>query len=394
MNQAAYPSAYDAPDGISCTAEHEIFRKTVRRFIEKEIDPFYMSWEKTEIGYPLELWKKAAAAGLVGVFVPEEYGGPGCDPLYSIVLTEETGRTVAGASLGPAIFNSDFLTILLAEFGTHSQKRQYFPDMLAGNVTQCVAMTEPDAGSDVNAMRTRARRDGDDFLISGQKIFISNGMHANLCYLVCKTDKDIEHGRGAMSMFLIDMDTPGLERRRLETLGIKSASTAELFFDEMRIPASAMLGEEGQAMRTTLDNFFIFDRVMAAIRSVEIAELAFNLTVEYVKNRKVFGRTVFDFQNTQFQLAELKAELIVAQPFKNMLVSRFCAGTLDHLTVSAAKLWITEMEYRVADTCLQLHGGHGYMAEAAIAKIFTFARLERIYGGTSEIQKGLIARFI
>lgn len=376
------------------TEEHELFRATAQRFIREQMDPFFLEWERAPIGHTAELWEAAGEIGLVGLMVPEEYGGPGCDPLFPIILTEEIAKSPCGASLGGNAFGADLLTMLLVEFGTEEQKRRYFPDILTGKVSQCIAISEPGAGSDVNAIACRARSDGDDFVINGQKMFISHAMVANLCYLVVKTDDDVERGRGSLTMLLVDLDAPGVERRRLETMGMKASSVAEIFFTDVRVPKSAILGHEGKGLGGAIRNFMLFDRVLMSLRALATAEYAFDLTLNYVKERRLFGKRVFDFQNTQFKLAEMKAQLLAGEAFRNMLVERLMTNTLDQMTASAAKLWCSEHEYRTADTCMQLHGGYGYMNETLISKIFTFARLEPIYGGTNEIQKYTIAKYL
>jgi acyl-CoA dehydrogenase len=389
----ALESTQSLVDGVF-TPDHELFRQTVQRFIKKEVEPYAFDWETREGGFPREAWKKAAQAGFLGLAVPEEYGGPGCDALYSLILNEEMGRSIAGVSTGPTLFGSDLVTSMLVAFGNDAQKRRYLPQIVAGDIMLCAGITEPGAGSDVNAILTRARRVGDDYLISGQKALISNGMHADLCFLVAKTEADIECGRGSMTMFLVEMDVPGFERRKMRTMGEKAGSVAELFLDEVRVPASAILGQEGGALKENLAHLFTLDRVCIALRSLAVAELALNLTIEYTKNRVVFGKRVFDFQNTQFKLAELKAKLIVANAFKQMLLKKFVEKDLDPLTSSAAKLWLCELEFEVAHECLQLYGGYGYLEETPICRIFTYARLETLYAGTSEIQKGTIARYL
>jgi acyl-CoA dehydrogenase len=219
-------------------------------------------------------------------------------------------------------------------------------------------------------------------------------MHAKLIYLIAKTDRDIERGRGHLTMFIIEPDMPGFERRRMNAMGQKSDGLAELFFADMRVPKTAVLGEEGNAFSASLLQFFNHDRVILAVRALATAQLTFALTVEYVKGRQAFSRRVFDFQNTQFKLAAIKAELIVGQGFRDALLRKVIDGTLDATTASAAKLWTSELLYRTAHECLQLHGGFGYMNESPISRIFTYARLQPLYAGTSEIQKGIIARSI
>jgi acyl-CoA dehydrogenase len=373
------------------TAEHEIFRETCRRFYEKELEPHYKRWEQEGKGTDKELWKKAAKAGMVGMAVPEEYGGPGGDFLYNLIQNEEMGRFVSGASVGAAIA-TDVMTTVLAEHGTHEQKLRWFPGILSGDVVQAMGLTEPGSGSDVSSLQTRARKQGGDYLISGNKCYMSSGDKADLMYVVAKTDRDVEQGRGAMTMFLVDRKLPGVVVKRMDTLGMRASSIGEWFFEDVRVPADCILGNEGEALKTVLKGTFIADRTIIAARALAVAELAFDITLEYVKNRKVFGQRVFDFQNTQFKLAEMKAEITVGQGFMESLLRRVVVGRLDPTTATTAKLWLTEMEYRVADTCLQLHGGFGYMTESAISRIYTYARVEPIYGGTSEIQKVNIAK--
>ena len=377
--------------GSVFTAEHEIFRETCRRFYEKELEPHYLRWEKEGKGTDKEFWRKAAHAGLVGMAIPEEYGGPGGDFLYNLIQNEEMGRFVGGASVGAAIA-TDVMTTVLVAHGTHEQKQRWCPGILRGDVVQALGLTEPGSGSDVSGLQSRARKQGGDYLLGGNKCYMSSGDKADLLYVVAKTDRDIEQGRGAMTMFLVDSKLPGVVAKRMDTLGMRASSVGECFFDDVRVPADCILGTEGEALKTVLKGTFIADRTIIAARALAVAELAFGLTLEYVKNRKVFGQRVFDFQNTQFKLAEMKTEIAVGKGFLDSVLRRVVAGGLDPTTATIAKLWLTEMEYRVADTCLQLHGGYGYMAESAISRIYSYARVEPIYGGTSEIQKVNIAK--
>ncbi len=366
--------------GSVFSAEHEIFRETCRRFYEKELEPHYLRWEKEGKGTDKEFWRKAAHAGLVGMAIPEEYGGPGGDFLYNLIQNEEMGRFVGGASVGAAIA-TDVMTTVLVAHGTHEQKQRWCPGILCGDVVQALGLTEPGSGSDVSGLQSRARKQGGDYLLGGNKCYMSSGDKADLLYVVAKTDRDIEQGRGAMTMFLVDSKLPGVVAKRMDTLG-----------DDVRVPADCILGTEGEALKTVLKGTFIADRTIIAARALAVAELAFGLTLEYVKNRKVFGQRVFDFQNTQFKLAEMKTEIAVGKGFLDSVLRKIVAGELDPTTATIAKLWLTEMEYRVADTCLQLHGGYGYMTESAISRIYSYARVEPIYGGTSEIQKVNIAK--
>ncbi|WP_176590515.1 acyl-CoA dehydrogenase family protein [Sphingobium sp. EM0848] len=376
------------------STEHEMFRETARRFIQKELEPHYLEWEHTEIGYPREIWQKAADAGLVGLAIPEAYGGPGADLLFKMILAEEMGKSVAGVSTGATLFSADLMTSMLVEHGTEEQKQRYCPGILAGTTISCAGISEPAAGSDVNAMQTRARRDGSDYLISGQKVYISNGMHADLCYLVARTDEDIERGRGALTMFLVDMNTSGMERQRMSTLGERAGSVAELFMEDMRVPETAILGKPGMALRENLAFLFTADRVGLALRAISVCRLAYDLTVQHTSERRVFGRRVIDFGNSRAKLASIRADIEVMEGFKDTLLRQFKAGLLDPLTSSSAKYWICSKEFEIANECLQLHGGYGYITESPISRIFTFARLETIYAGTNEIQLGTIGRLI
>jgi alkylation response protein AidB-like acyl-CoA dehydrogenase len=373
------------------TAEHEMFRETCRKFYEKEVEPYYKRWEAAGKGTPPELWTKAGELGLVGMGVPEEYGGPGGDFLYNLIQTEELGRFVGGASIGAAI-NTDIMTHVLVRFGTPEQKRRWCPGIVTGKWRQAMGLTEPGAGSDLSTLATRARRDGDDYLISGNKCYMSSGAEANLLYIVAKTDHDLEAGRNAMTMFMVEADTPGLEIRRMPTMGMRAAGIGECFMENLRVPASQILGEEGQALRQNLMSTFAFDRAIISARALATAELAFNLTLDFVKTRKVGQQKVIDFQNTQMKLGEMKAQLVAGAAFRDYLMEEVAAGRLNIITAASAKLWFSEMEIRVIDTCLQLHGGYGYMEESAISRLYTYARVETIYGGTSEIQKLMIAR--
>jgi acyl-CoA dehydrogenase len=379
-------------DGVF-TSEHEMFRESFRRFLKAEIEPYYLEWEKNENGYPAEdLWRKAGKQGFLGLCIPAAYGGPDADILYAVIVDEELGRSPAGPSVG-AMFHTDSLTVMIKELGTEEQKERYFPGILSGEVNQAFGLTEPDTGgSDINSMRTRARRDGDEYVLNGQKVYISNGMHANLFHIVARTDDDVEAGRGHLTTFLVDANTPGLDRRRLSTLGERASTVAEIFLSDVRVPASAMLGTEGGALSRLVQDILVFDRALIGIRALATCELAFETTLQYVKDRKAFGKRIFDFQNTQFKMAEMKASLIVARGFRDSLLKRLAAGTVDHMTASASKLYMSELENKIVGECLQLHGGYGYMTESLICRMYAFVRAETIYAGTSEIQKGIIAR--
>lgn len=373
------------------TEEHRLFRETCRRFYEKELEPHYKQWEKEGQGTPASFWRKAGEVGLVGMAVPEEYGGPGGDLMYNIIQNEEMGRFVGGASVGAAIA-TDVMSNILVEHGTHAQKQQWCPGIVTGEVIQALGLTEPGSGSDVSGIQARAKKRGGDYYLTGNKCYSSSGAKANLLYVVAKTDDDLAAGRGAMTMFLVDSKTPGIRMQRMDTLGMRASSTGEWFLDEVRVPAENILGQEGSALRSILKGTFTADRTIISTRALAVAQLAFEITLDYVKQRKVFGQPVFDFQNTQFKLAEMKTQLVAGGAFRDALLRAFASGKLDVLTATTAKLWFSEMEYQLADACLQLHGGFGYMSESAISRIYTYSRVEPIYGGTSEVQKVNIAK--
>ena len=380
-----------SPEPAILSAEHEMFRQTCQKFYQKEVEPYYLEWEKAGRGTPLELWEKAAAAGMVGMGVPEEYGGPGGDLLYNLVQTEELGRFVGGASVGAAI-NTDIMTHILVKFGSHQQKQRWCGGILAGTWRQALGLTEPGAGSDLSSMATRARKDGDDYIINGSKCYMSSGAEANLLYVVARTDADVHGGRNDMTMFIVDADTPGIELRRMPTMGMRAAGVGECFLQDVRVSATDILGREGQALRENLMSTFAFDRAIISVRALATAELAFDLTLQFAKDRKIGGARLIDFQNTQMKLGEMKADLVAGAAFREQLMSEVTQGRLDIITAASAKLWFTEMEKRLLDTCLQLHGGYGYMEESPISRLYTFSRVETLYGGTSEIQKLMIAR--
>jgi len=369
------------------TPEHEIFRDTVRKFIEREMEPRMTDWE-AQGSVDRDIWYKAGEAGLLGLCVPEEYGGPGGDDLYSIIVSEELGHYPCGASLG-ASFTSDIASHLLVHFGTDEQKAHWCSKILSGAAIQALALTEPGAGSDLSGIITRARREGDEFVIDGSKTYISNAPIADMIYVVARTDAAT--GPHDMSIFLVDARAEGLDIRPLKLMGAALYPVGELFFENVRVSAGDMLGEENGAFNILLSTFGL-DRIQIAARSLGAAELAFDLTLDFVKNRKAFGKTLFDFQNTKFKLAEMKTDLTVGRDFYNACLTRYMSESFDLSVATMAKIWICEMEQRVANECLQLHGGAGFMDEYTISRIYTNARLQTIYAGTTEIGKIAIAR--
>lgn len=367
--------------------EHELFRATVRRFVEKEITPHHAQWEKDGI-VPRELWLKAGEQGLLCCTVPEEYGGLGLDYLFDVVVFEELWR--AGASGPGFLIHTDLVATYILSFGTEDQKRKFLPKMVTGEWIGALGMTEPHAGSDLKAIRTRATRDGDDFVINGQKVFISNGQHADV--LVCATKTDRDAGAKGVTLFLIEGDREGFRRgRNLEKLGMHAQDTSELFFDNVRVPAANMLGAEGEGfalMMTKLSQ----ERLAQAIRSATVAETIIEWTLDYTTQREAFGKTIFDFQNTQFKLAELKTQATLARVFTDKCIELFMQGKLDPVDAAMAKMYTTELHCKAADECLQLFGGWGYMWEYPICRAYADARITKIAGGSIEIMKTIIAR--
>ena len=369
------------------TEEHEIFRETVRRFVEREVVPHHAQWEKDGV-VSREVWLAAGEAGLLCCEISEEYGGPGGDFLFSSIVTEELGRV--GAS-GPAFhLHSDIVAPYVAAYGSEEQKREWLPKMVSGEVISAVAMTEPSAGSDLQSMRTQAIRDGNHFVINGQKVFISNGQLADLVVLACKTDPN-ERARG-ISLMLVEGDREGFNRgRNLEKIGYKAQDTSELFFDDVRVPITNLLGQEGRGFIQLVEQL-PQERLVVALRSATIIESALQWTVDYTTERQAFGRTISAFQNTRFKLAEVRTKAEVTRVFVDRCLEQHMKGDLNAVDAAMCKMHATETLAWVLDECLQLHGGYGYMWEYPIARAWADARMTRIAGGSTEIMKEIIGR--
>ncbi len=369
------------------SSDHELFRDQVRRFIATEIMPYHAGWEEAGI-VPRSAWHKAGEAGLLCTEVPEEYGGAGGDFLFGAIMVEEMAR--AGAT-GPTFYlHSDIVAPYLVHYGTEEQKRRWLPPMATGEVVVALGMTEPSGGSDVQGMRTTARRDGDAYVINGQKVFITAGHSADLLVLACKTDP--KAGARGVSLILVETDRPGFQRgRKLEKIGCKAQDTAELFFADLRVPASNLLGEEGRGFYQLMQEL-AQERLVQAIRAVASSEAALEWTLDYAVQRKMFGQTLADFQNTQFKLAEMKADLTAQRVFLDRCIALHLEHKLDAVDAAMLKLTTTELQGRVMDQCLQFFGGWGYMVEYPIARAFVDARLGRIGGGSVEVMKQIIAR--
>jgi acyl-CoA dehydrogenase len=369
------------------STEHDLFRDTVRRFIAAEILPQYTRWEAEGI-VPRAIWRAAGYIGLLCPMVPEEYGGPGGDFLHSTVVTEEMAR--AGAMAPTFYLQSDIAAPYLVHFGTEEQKRRWLPGMVTGDVVAAVAMSEPSGGSDLQNLRTTAKRDGDDYVVSGQKVFITNGHSADLIVLACRTN-DAPGAKG-VSLLLVEADQPGFHRgRKLDKIGCKAQDTAELFFTDLRVPVSNLLGEEGRGFYHLMTEL-AQERLVQAVRAVASAEAALGWTIEYTRERPMFGHTLADFQNTQFTLAQLHSEVLAQRVFVDRCIELHIVGQLDPVDAAKAKMITTQLQGRVMDECLQLFGGWGYMTEYPIARAYVDARMARIGGGSIEVMKHIIGR--
>jgi acyl-CoA dehydrogenase len=367
--------------------EHEMWRDSVRRFVESEIVPHHAKWEHDGI-VPRELWLKAGEQGLLCCTVPEAYGGPGLDYLFDVVVFEELWRV--GASGPGFLIHTDLVATYVLSFGSEEQKKQWLPKMVTGEAIGSLGMTEPHAGSDLKAVRTQAVRDGDNFVINGQKVFISNGQLCDLVVLATKTDSAA--GAKGVTLFLVESTREGFTRgRNLEKLGMRAQDTSELFFENVRIPVTNMLGEEGRGfpqMMTKLPQ----ERLAQAIRSATVTEAVIEWTADYTAERKAFGRTLSEFQNTQFVLADLKARSVMARVFTDKCIELFIQGKLDAVDAAIVKMVTSELHCEAVDKCLQLFGGWGYMWEYPIARAYADARVVKIAGGSIEIMKTIIAR--
>jgi alkylation response protein AidB-like acyl-CoA dehydrogenase len=368
-------------------AEHEAFRSAFRDFAGKEIVPFHGEWEQAGI-VPRALWEKAGAAGFLCLNVPEEYGGGGStDYRFLAVISEELARS--GASGVGFPMHTDIVAPYLLGYGTEEQKRRWLPGMAAGTAIAALAMTEPGAGSDVTGIATTAVRDGDHWVLRGQKTFVTNGINADLVLVAARTGPDPYEG---LSLFVAERGAPGFTRgRNLDKIGMHAQDTAELFFDGARLPAGSMLGEQGQGFRYLMEHL-TQERLVVAVGSVAMAEAILDQTIGYCQQRTAFGRPIAAFQNSRFALAEMRTEVDIARVFADWCIASHVRGEFGAIEAAKAKWWITDLLNRVVDRCLQLHGGYGYMREYPVARAFTDARVQSIYAGTNEIMKEIIGR--
>ena len=367
-------------------AEHEGFRDQLRRFLDREFIPNLPGWEHAGI-IDKSFWRKAGAQGMLCPGVPEEYGGPGLDFVFNTVVNEE--MTYCGAP-DCIVLQSDVLLPYILHYGSKEQKRRYLPLMVSGDIIAAIAMTEPDAGSDLQGIKTTARRAGDGYVINGSKTYITNGQNADLIIVAAKTSP--EAGAKGTSLILVESDRPGFTRgRNLEKIGHWSADTSELFFQDVHVPAENLLGEENRGF-IYLVSELAQERLSIATSAQAAAQRAFDEALAFTRTRKAFGQPIVDFQNTRFTLADIESRLQVGWAHLDWAIQRHVAGKLTSQEAAAAKLWHTENQWLIVDAALQMHGGAGYMNEYPIARLWRDARVRRIYGGSSEIMKDLIGK--
>jgi acyl-CoA dehydrogenase len=372
------------------TEEHRIFRDSLRRFLEKEITPHVEEWEEAGI-VPRAAWKKMGEQGYLAMGVPEEYGGLGADFLYSVIVTEEMTRT--NHSGLAAALHSDIIVPYIQSFAAEKQKHKYLPGCVSGDIITAVAMTEPNAGSDLAGMKTTAVEKGDEIILNGQKTFISNAINADLVVLAAR-DPSTDNPHAAVDLYLVEAGTPGFEKgKQIKKAGWHSQDTGELFFNDCRIPKENRLGEKGSGFLKLMLKLQQ-ERLVCAIGAVAGAEYMLELTIKYCKERTAFGKPLSKFQNTQFEIVEMATEVRLGRTFIDKLVADHMEGKEIVVDVSMAKYWTTEMASRVADRCVQLFGGYGYCEEYPIARAWRDIRVTRIFAGTNEIMKVIAARFM
>jgi acyl-CoA dehydrogenase len=371
------------------TEDLVLLEDQAHRFMAAEFAPHVERWNEDHL-YPREVWSKAGQAGLLCAGIPEEYGGAGGTFAHEAVIDREFSLAGLDAFGGP--LHSGIVAPYILRYGTEEQKKRWLPKLATGELIGAIAMSEPGIGSDLQAVRTTAIKKGNGYLLDGSKTFITNGQHANLIIVVAKTDPK-ERAKGVSLMVVETDDAPGFRRgRRLKKLGLDAADTSELFFDDVALPAENLLGtQEGQGFAQLMSDL-PQERLIVAVHAMAMIERALRLTIDYVKERQVFGKKVIEFQNTQFVLAECKTEATLAKVFLDHCIGQHITGKLDTVTASMAKYWITDTQGKIIDRCLQLFGGYGYMEEYPISRMYRDARVMRIYAGTNEIMKVLIAR--
>ncbi|MAJ24383.1 MAG: acyl-CoA dehydrogenase [Rickettsiales bacterium] len=367
--------------------EQDYFRETASKFVDKEILPYHKKWEKDGF-VPKELWLKAGSVGLLCPNVPKDYGGINGDFRFNVIIIEELAR-IGATGPGFAV-HSDIVTPYLVNYCTKDQKKKYLPKMVKGEIITAIAMTEPGTGSDLQNIKTHAVINNDHLILNGSKTFITNGKNADLVLVVAKTDKS-KKAKG-ISIVLCEAGTEGFNKgKNLDKIGMKAQDTSELFFQDVKLPLNNILGNSGQGFAQLMDEL-PQERLSIAVTAISSAEAALNWTISYTKEREAFNTKIIDFQNTKFTLAKLKSELLVARTFIDRCIDEHINNNFSAEDGAIAKLWCTELQFKVMDECLQLFGGYGYMQEYPIAKAFMDARVQRIYGGTNEIMKEIIGR--
>jgi len=369
---------------------HQQFRSTFRSWINNEIVPNHEQWENDGIT-PRELWLNAGKQGFLGLTVPEEFGGGGTDDYhFAAIMAEEIGATgVIGSANGITLHNDIVLPYFLG-LANAEQKTRWLPGMVSGNIIGALGITEPHTGSDVAGIRTTGVKKGGAYVVNGAKTFISNGINSDVVVTVCRTDP--EKGHRGISLLVVERGMAGFERgRNLDKLGMHAQDTAELFFSDVEVPAENLLGEEGMGFVYLMTNL-AQERLGIAVGAVAVADVALSWTLDYTKERKAFGQSISQFQNSKFLLAELATEVQIARVYVDRCVELHCEGKLSAEQAAAAKFWTTELQNKVVDRCLQLHGGYGYMREYPIARAWVDSRIQTIYGGTTEIMKEIVGR--
>ncbi|MBV8665803.1 MAG: acyl-CoA dehydrogenase family protein [Burkholderiaceae bacterium] len=365
------------------------FREAVRRYTKDYLEPTDVEWRENKQA-SREAWLKAGELGLILPDLPEEYGGAGVSAAYAAVVIHEVAYT---GNTGLGIGMNHIVGHYIARFGTEEQKKRWLPGMASGEIIAAVAMTEPGTGSDLQGVRTKADKVDGKYVINGSKIFISNGQMCDMVLVVAKTDAT--QGAKGISLIIVDCNTPGFRRgKALDKIGLEGQDTSEMFFDDCTVPADCLLGgKEGMGFYQLTEQL-AYERAQIAIWAAAAQQRAFELTVEYAKERKAFGKALIEFQNTRFVLAEVKATVTASRTFADLIIQKWADGTLDASTASMGKFWLTDRQCEVVDKCLQLFGGYGYMREYPIARMYADARVQRIYGGTNEIQRELVGRLL
>jgi acyl-CoA dehydrogenase len=375
---------------LKYTEEHRIFRDALRKFCQKEVIPFADEWEAAGI-VPKSVWRKMGEQGFLAMWVPEKYGGMGVDFLYSVIVAEEVVKTNTSGLAAP--LHSDIVVPYIYAYGSEEIRRRYLPGCVSGEIVTAVGMTEPNAGSDLAAMRTTAVEDGDHVVINGQKTFISNGINCDLLVLAAR-DPKVENPHRAVDLYCVEAGTPGFEKgKRIKKVGWHAQDTAELFFHDCRVPKANRLGEKGNGFVMLMEKLQQ-ERLMCAIGAVALAEHVLPMTIEYCRQRQAFGRPISKFQHNQFKIVEMAADVRLGRTFVDKLIADHMEGKNIVVDVSMAKFWTTDMAMRVADGCVQLHGGYGYCDEYPVSRIWRDARVMSIFAGTNEVMKGIAAKFM